>query len=379
MRILHLHDSPEIPGGPSGYLGQLLVHCAQLGHINGLFSLSPVPSKFSPDFSHFFEYSPPDSSFRRRKDFHCHLPPLRTALANAVESFSPDLIHIQNWSVFRSTLFPFLRKAKIPTVMTVHDFSFMDPNPWGVPRDGISGPFRRWLDAKSNNASRRAAFRAVDCFLCPSEALMAGIPFPDAKARLFRLPLEERPLQPFPEPSPLRLLFGGTLYPSKGVDLLIQAIGMAKTPMNLEIAGAGESKDKLIELSKALKLEDSVHFLGQCNHGEMANALARCHAVVLPSRVEENAPFILLEAASTGRPGIGSHLGGIPELLSPPHRGWTFPAESPGDLAAILDQIAETPQELMRRGEAFREWVQTECSSKTHWDNLEHLYSELVS
>ena len=379
MRILHLHDSPEIPGGPSGYLGRLLARCTEFGHQNGLFALSPIPSNLSPDFSTFYKYSPPASPFRRRIDFHFRLPPLEKALKEAIQEFSPDLIHIQNWSVFRSTLFPLLAKSQIPSVMTVHDFTFMDPNPWGVPRLGLTGPFRRFLDTLSNTSSRKAAFRAVDRFLCPTEVVLNGLPFLPSKASLHRLPVERQPLQPLPGSSPIRLLFGGSLYPSKGVDVLLHAIAKAKHPVLLELAGAGEMKNKLLGLCSELRLQDSVHFLGHCSSSEVKAAISRCHAVVLPSRVSENSGLILLEGGSQGRPGIGSHLGGTPELLSPPARGWTFNSEDSNSLAQVFDELAKNPQEIARRGTEFRTWIRSEFDPEAHWNKLEEVYLELVS
>jgi glycosyltransferase involved in cell wall biosynthesis len=138
-------------------------------------------------------------------------------------------------------------------------------------------------------------------------------------------------------------------------------------------------KNKLLGLCSELRLQDSVHFLGHCSSSEVKAAISRCHAVVLPSRVSENSGLILLEGGSQGRPGIGSHLGGTPELLSPPARGWTFNSEDSNSLAQVFDELAKNPQEIARRGTEFRTWIRSEFDPEAHWNKLEEVYLELVS
>ncbi len=325
-----------------------------------------------------FPYAWPDSALRRRLDFHHRHPPLADALQRCLERVQPDLVHVQNWGVFRSTVFPLLARAPCPVVMTVHDFTLLDPNPWGLERSGWSGPLRRWMDHRSLSKARGLVFSAVDHFLCPSEVLRTTIPFPAGRARLHRLPIPPAAAAPPPAPGdPLRLFFAGTLYRSKGVDLLLEALALAPATIQLELAGQGDQEAALRQQAEALGLGTRVRFLGQLDADGMAAAYERCHLVVLPSRVPENSPLILLEAGARGRPGLASHSGGSPELLAPPERGWTFPPEDPAALGRILDGLAAEPTQTERRGAAMRDWVRRSCDPRAHWDALESLYHEI--
>jgi len=378
LKVLHLHDAPQILGGPSCYLRRLIPELASRGTRSALFSLSPAGEVLAPE-QEAFSYRWPRTSLRRRLDFHRFHAPLARAFAAFAGRVRPDLVHVQNLAAFRSTLFPALRKLGLPTLMTVHDFTLVDPNPWGLSRKGLFGPWKKALDRRALIRSRQQVFSTVSLFLCPTEALRIGIPFPDGRARLLRLPVEETPSLPLPGP-PLRLLFAGTLYRSKGVDLLLEALARARGPAahaRLEVAGQGDQEAHLIHKARALGLAGRVSFLGLLDPAGMDAAYARAALLVLPSRVAENSPLTVLEAGARGRPSAATHAGGVPELIAPPSRGWTFPPEDPSALARVLEEAAGNPAELMARGACMRAWVRENFAPRAHWDALMSLYQEV--
>jgi len=324
-----------------------------------------------------FKYQHPQSAIVRRRDFSFNYPPLQAAIAKEVAHFAPDLIHIQNWSVFRPTLFPCLQRMGIPVLMTVHDFSLTNPNPNQVPRTGPLAPVRRALDAWAMRRSLLAAHQAVDCFLCPSQALIDELHLPKEKAHIHRLPVTVCPTYPANRSTiPLRLFFAGSLYPSKGVDLLLKASAQCEIDVKLELAGVGEQENNLKDLCKALKLNDRVKFLGNLDQAEMAQAYQRCHLLVLPSRVPENSPLVILEAAAHGKAAIASQLGGICEMIGD-RRGWTFPSKDESALSKLLDQVGKQPEKIMQRGARIKEYVQEKHNPEKHWEQLEYHYSQL--
>jgi len=369
-----LHDSPGIPGGATAYLRQLVAELARRGSSSCLYSLEEAGGGIA-EHERFFAYSWPDSALRRRRDFHHHHAPLARSLESWIAEQRPDLIHVQNWGVFRSTVFPVLERAPCPVVMTVHDFTLLDPNPWGLDRSGLTGPLRRWLDRRSLLRARRRVFAAVDRFLCPSAALRDGIPFPAGTAQLLRLPIQPADAPPAAAP-PIRLLFAGTLYRSKGVDLLIDALAQGPPDILLEIAGQGDQEEPLRTQVRERGLEERVRFLGQLDADGMEAAYRRASAVALPSRVPENSSLLLLEAGARGRPGIAAGSGGSPELLDPPRRGWTFAPEDPAALARTLQELIHAPDALAKRGAAMRAWVREHCDPQAHGDAVEAAYRE---
>lgn len=347
------------------------------GHPGACFSLEGVAGLAPEEAS--YSYPWPQPAWRRRLDFHRGHRPLAALLRSFLSATAPDLVHVQNWAVFRSTVFPVLRESRLPIVMTVHDFTLLDPNPFGLPRQGWIGPLRRWLDSRSLRLARTLVFAAVDRFLCPSQTLREGIPFPLGTTRFLRPPIASASLVDPPLTPPLRLLFAGSLYRSKGVDLLLDALATGAPEGHLEIAGCGDQEDALRRQATALGLADRVHFLGHLDPLGMEAAFARAHLVVLPSRVAENSPLVLLEAGARGIPAVASHAGGCPELLAPPARGWTFPPADASALARILAEVGAAPDERRRRGLAMRDWVRRECDPATHWDAVEAVYREITA
>lgn len=381
MRILHFHDAPRIHGGATAYLKQLLPQMAARGHENVLFCLDEAPKGF-PDAvaTDFFAYQRSESALQRRKDFHHFHPPLAEHMKQWFMAQSPDVVHIQNCAAFRSTIFPTIYNIGLPILMTVHDFTLIDPNPFGLDRSGPTGGLRNWLDKLSLKADRKRVFASAELFLCPTEALRDGVGFPREKSRVQRLPIQPAEVSPLPSDC-LRLFFAGTLFRSKGVDLLIQALSSSSDPelqrATLLIAGTGDLEDNLKTSVADAGLGDRVRFLGFCDGEQMAKAYAESNLQVLPSRVPENSPLTVLEAGARGRPSLASHAGGVPELV-PPERGWTFRSEDVDHLRQQLESIAHDLPALANRGAAMRDWVRTEFAPQRHWDSVDACYQELA-
>ncbi|MFY7855517.1 MAG: glycosyltransferase, partial [Rubrivivax sp.] len=89
---------------------------------------------------------------------------------------------------------------------------------------------------------------------------------------------------------------------------------------------------------------------------EVAAALARARALVVPSRVAEHSPRVGVEALAQGLPVVGSDLGSVPELLAaspddasavgglgPSEAGWRVP---PGDAEALAQALGVAHDEV---------------------------------
>ncbi len=139
---------------------------------------------------------------------------------------------------------------------------------------------------------------------------------------------------------PLRLVAAGRLIPSKGFDLLIQAV--AKCPelqIELELLGAGHIEVKLKQMSRALGVDDRIKFLGFRENPYPF--FARADAFVLSSRFEAF-PNVVLEALACGTPVIAMPApGGVREILAPIPECEIARSVSADDLAAALRSWSE--------------------------------------
>ena len=379
MKILHFHDSPHIQGGATQYLNQVLAALSAAGHQNHLFSIGPCIENSNLTQHHSFEYQWAKSPLQRRKDFLGIHQPLADKLNAAIAEVAPDLIHIHNCTTFRKTVFSTILYMEQKSVMTVHDFSLN----WSASPQRKKGGLRALLANLANRPQHSKAkgivLDSVDMFLCPTKAIMDGLDLPVSKSFLHRLPILPDTQTELPSDK-LRMFFAGTLFRSKGVDVLLDALSMLEPSIEfeLEIAGSGDQLGALQQQVVDCGLSAKVRFLGQLSAAEMSGAYQRANLQVLPSRVPENSPLTVLEAGIRGRASIASHAGGVPELISE-SRGWTFTPESSPDLANKINEIANDLGTLAVKGKNMQKWVHIECDPPKHWAQLQSHYKQLIS
>lgn len=379
MRILHFHDSPKVPGGATKYLKECIKHFNESTYAHGLFSMEALePSLIAPEqFSYVYPWN--SSFLARRVDFYKFHAPLADSIEKALGEFRPDLIHIHNWANFRNTFFNTILNSSIPSIMTVHDFSLnWEASPQR--KHGIKGLLPNLINKRHHQFAAEVGKKAVGKFLCPTYAIQRGLNLPQNKSLIHRLPIEPQESYP-PTQGTFSILFAGSLFHSKGVDVLLRACKILqanKVDFLLNIAGKGDQEANLKKLTRSLGLEHLVKFSGYLDPVNMNLAYKNCHLVALPSRVPENSPLTVLEAGVRGRAALASHLGGVPELIEQ-GRGFSFISENSADMANKLIEISKDLSVAADSANKMREWVLQEFSPTTHWKLLSKHYQNLLS
>lgn len=113
------------------------------------------------------------------------------------------------------------------------------------------------------------------------------------------------------------ILYVGRLAPRKGVHYLLQAmphIIKNFSKARLVVVGEGPLEHYLKDLSRRLRLQNSVTFLGYVSDEEIRQLFAVANVVVVPS-VFEGCPLVLLEAMAAGKPVVASAVQAIPEVV----------------------------------------------------------------
>ena len=148
------------------------------------------------------------------------------------------------------------------------------------------------------------------------------------------------------------LLFVGRLTRKKGVDVLIRAIHeLSAVGFNapiLDIVGSGPEESKLRNYAVGAK---NIRFLGWQTPSELSEHLARCSALIVPSREAddgdcEGLPTVILEGIRAGAPILASHHAGIPEIIKDGITGMLAPENSATALAAMIKQAMVASQKL---------------------------------
>lgn len=130
--------------------------------------------------------------------------------------------------------------------------------------------------------------------------------------------------------------------PYKGIDVLLEAISRMHTPPRLLIAGDGRLRCELEAYAIHLGLHERVRFLGRITRAEVLDVMRHCHLYAQPS-LTEGLPRAVIEAMATAAPAIGTHVGGIPELLRPEDM---VPPGNAEALAILLAEVLNNPERL---------------------------------
>ena len=218
-------------------------------------------------------------------------------------------------------------------------------------------------------------FTCIDHFLSPSLFLkqrhVAWGMDPHRISVVENLPAE-RPASLSPRTTDVHkelvLGFFGQINPWKGIDLIIEAVAMARVDcpqLRLEIHGCSwaDLRDDRFphqELAARLKglLETmavgAIQLCGRYDQHQLSARMAGVDAVVMGSTWFENAPMVIQEALLHGRPVLAPRLGGMAEKVKKDQSGLLFEPGDAVDLARLLRRCCQEPdlvQQLQRHVE----------------------------
>jgi glycosyltransferase involved in cell wall biosynthesis len=261
-------------------------------------------------------------------------------LQSLARVISPDIVHIQ-WSTMPLIDIPalgMLRRQR-PIVLTVHDTTAF--NGARISRLQIMG-FDR-------------LFGAVDRLIVHTEGAAATLEARGVEgSRIAVIPHGPLAMRCAPRPvardaAKWRIVLVGRLQSYKGVDVLVEALGLLNiaTRNRIEVIVAGEpmiDMRPILDRASALNLgNDVLRFrLERLSEQDMADLMGSADGFVFPYRsIEASGVYYLV--AQLRKWIIASELGAFREGLDANDRGVLVPPEDPSALAAaIRDSIGRT-------------------------------------
>jgi glycosyltransferase involved in cell wall biosynthesis len=135
------------------------------------------------------------------------------------------------------------------------------------------------------------------------------------------------------------VMFAGTVTPRKGVLQLIKAgenLNLGKDVLFLIVGNLDLDKkysQKVMEYAKSRGA--NTKFIGFVPYEDLKALYSACDVFVLPS-FQEGQPLVLLEAMASGKPLIGSKVGGIPMQI---REGWNGFLVEPGNEEQLSERI----------------------------------------
>lgn len=173
-----------------------------------------------------------------------------------------------------------------------------------------------------------------------------------------------------------RLVYTGRLASEKGLPILFDALSRLKArgyDLELTLLGDGVERKSLESLVRELGIADRVTFAGFVDQPTIRRVLEESDAFVLPS-FAEGIPVALMEAMAIGLPVIGTHVGGISELIIDGETGQLAFASDPDGLAAAIARYADDYALCKRISSAAREKVARDFNIEDQVDKLATLF-----
>jgi glycosyltransferase involved in cell wall biosynthesis len=259
---------------------------------------------------------------------------------------------------------PLLRNAIARTPHTVSDT---------LGRAGLSGGALTALRLPSLIAAAHRRFRElgskVDCTVVPciwARDVLQRNGVPQNKLVLCRQGLSRRsatraPLQSHPkcrdDPNVLRLGYFGRLDPTKGVDIVVEALArVPRASVRFEIYGIRQPGGEAYaaKLEAAAMVDPRITLSSALAPEAVVAAMRCCDLVVVPSQGLETGPLVVLEAFAAGTPVLGARLGGIAELVSDQVDGLLIPPDDRGAWAQAITALAVSPERVAQLRDGIR-------------------------
>jgi len=136
------------------------------------------------------------------------------------------------------------------------------------------------------------------------------------------------------------------LHGRKAVDDAIRALALvadARPEWHLNIVGGGPDLAELERLAQDLGVDGAVHFLGSTL---TPMPLLEASDIFVTATLADPCPLNVMEARSAGCAIVGTRVGGIPEVLDEGRAGQLVPPRDPAAMAAVLDRLMQSPEEL---------------------------------
>jgi glycosyltransferase involved in cell wall biosynthesis len=139
----------------------------------------------------------------------------------------------------------------------------------------------------------------------------------------------------------------GRLHPWKRIDLAIDAMKFAESPVELIISGCGADEARLRDRAAG---QDRIRFIGRVSDVELVDLYADALGVIFAPR-SEDLGLVTLEAFQSGKPVITCSDSGEPARIVCDGRSGFVCAPDPRAIAAGIDQLASQPRLAAEMGQ----------------------------
>lgn len=303
-----------------------------------------------------------------------------------IESFQPDIVHIQDhYPVCRAVLHTAINLG----IKTVGSNHFIPENlapyipVYSIGKSSIDWILWHWmletyghLDAISAQSCVAADILSRQGLDMPVSAISCGLdvnrfkPDVNIDRRIYQQRYgidHEKTI----------FLFLGRIDGEKRIDLLIKAMQLLpRDDIQLVIAGKGRVEAKLHKMAAELCQNHKIVFTGFIPDADLPGLLNSVDVFVMPSDAELLS-ISTLEAMASGLPVLVANALALPELVRQGENGYCFTSCDVDDLVNKMSLITNQSNQWPKMGEVSREIAELHSLEHTI-DEFEQLYMELL-
>jgi glycosyltransferase involved in cell wall biosynthesis len=268
---------------------------------------------------------------------------LKSRINRIIQSFKPDIIHIQDHFLISKLVVQINRDLKIPIIGTNH---FMPENiSVFLPGENLKQRIENFLWKEFSSV-----YNQVNLVTTPTEtgarlirpklkvdviAISSGISLERFNPSGDTIEIREK----YDIPDKPILLYVGRLDPEKHVEEILKSVALAvkKIDFCFVIVGKGTRKTALERLTNQLDITDKVIFTGFVPDDELPYfyKLSRCFVI---ASIAELLSLVTLQAMASGLPIIAVNAGSLSELVKDKMNGYLY---NEGDIPAIIQHIED--------------------------------------
>ena len=187
---------------------------------------------------------------------------------------------------------------------------------------------------------------------------------------------------------PHSIYTGSSLYPLKGIHILIDALALVKVKypdVKLYVPGNNTTYEKSNGYERYVRkkiaklgLENNVEFVGRKNSTEIVELLQKARICVIPSAME-GASASLREAMMIGTPSICSYRGGMVDLLQDGTNGYCYDFTEYPVLADRICRLFEDREICLKFSEKSKEDAEIRHARQKNYQDLKNIYCDMTN
>lgn len=171
------------------------------------------------------------------------------------------------------------------------------------------------------------------------------------------------------------ILFVGRLRPVKGPEYGIRAFAIAASQnpnLHLALAGEGEQRSFLENLTQKLGIEEKTTFLGA--RKDLPDVLSAADSILMPS-LTEGFPRVANEAMAASKPVVATRVGGIPEAIIDNVTGLLVESKDIDAMSDAILRVSSDTELQQRLGNNARQHAEVHYSAASYVSRLDEMYS----